>query len=157
MYREFRYDNQTLPFILHWIFEVLFRVYILCLEDYDIIDWNDEDKGLVTSKEFKQHTYFGNLCFYCVILTVFLVGKYKIPRLQELICTLFIGNICVTSYFIQSFNPEHPRQFLNFALILLFRCAVVCLLFQINGTYDVLISTLSPMIIIIADGFKLVW
>jgi hypothetical protein len=64
--------------------------------------------------------------------------------------------ICVTSYLIQPYNPEYPREFLNWALILLFRCAVVCLLFQINGTYDVLISTLSPMIIIIAGAFKIV-
>jgi hypothetical protein len=143
------------PFALHWIFEVLFKVYILCLEDFDVVDWKDEDSELIPTKEFKQHTYAGNLCFYCAILAVFLAGKHKIPRLLELICTLFIVIICVTSYLIQPYNPEYPREFLNWALILLFRCAVVCLLFQINGTYDVLISTLSPMIIIIAGGFNI--
>ena len=73
----------------------------------------------------------------------------------ELTCSLFIVNICVTGYLLQPFDPDHPREFVNWALILLFRCAVICLLFQINGCWDVAFSTLSPLVIIIANGFKI--
>jgi hypothetical protein len=81
------------------------------------------------SNEFHQNTYIGNLCFYCVMMAVFLVGKFKLPRMLEWTCTLFVVNVCVTSYLVQPFNPANPREFVDWALILLFRCAVICLLF----------------------------
>jgi hypothetical protein len=134
---------------------VIFKIYLIGLEHYDVINWGNELKDNVPSKEFHQNTCIGNLCFYCVIMAVFLAGHFKIPRMLEWICSLFVVNICVTSYLVQPFNPDHPREFVNWALILLFRCAVICLLFQINGCWDVAFATLSPLVIIIAGGFKL--
>ena len=37
----------------------------------------------------------------------------------------------------------------------MFRCSIICLLFQVNGIIDVTIATTCPIIFVIANGFKL--
>ena len=37
----------------------------------------------------------------------------------------------------------------------MFRCSIICLLFQVNGIIDVAIATTCPIIFAIANGFKL--
>lgn len=43
---------------------------------------------------------------------------------------------------------------MDWALILQFRSAVLCIIFQVNGAYDVGFAVFAPMIVIFASSFK---
>jgi hypothetical protein len=50
-----------IPFLLKWSFEVLFKVYLLVLQIYNVVDWDVEgqQKGDVPSSEYRQYVYIG--------------------------------------------------------------------------------------------------
>ena len=100
------------------------------------------------------HTLMCLFGFICILL-LFLLARFKYPILYNAINPLWTLNVCIFNYLYMPFNPDKPREFVFFAVILLFRTMTACTVFQMNGMYDLISTMAMTLAVIIARSFAM--
>ena len=62
-------------------------------------------------------------------MMLFLLARGKYPMLYNVINPLWSVNICLFNLLYMPFNPDKPREFAFFSVILLFRTMTSCTVF----------------------------
>lgn len=96
-FRELRYNSLQFPFIFHLVAEMVFKSYILVLDETDATDWDsfNHEHPHIPTKKFRMITTISSLSFDLITIMIFLLAKYKKPWMFEWICSMFVLNICV--------------------------------------------------------------
>lgn len=151
-FRDHRHQQTTVPFILYWCAEMLFCGYRLMLVDNKAGDWdlttkNNPATPAPTQRRDMTYMHMGG---WLVILIMFLLARYKWKSIYQALNLAFVVNLCLFNYFYMPFNPEKPREFVYWTIILNFRVTITNTIFQLNGMWDLVVSAVLMIITICA-------
>jgi len=104
---------------------------------------------LTPNRSERVNFQWGEFAGYILITVLFFLARSKYTRLHDVLCPLLVANICWFNFSYMPFNPSFPREYVFWAIILIFRCSIVTTLFQLNGSYDLAWTFLVSMATII--------
>jgi len=157
-FKEHRYDQFGLPFFLLVAFESFMSGFRILITRAGAGDWDfgSGSNDLVPHEDSRTVYDLISLGLSILIIGVYLLSKYKIAKLHDAICFLMLFNTCANNFLYMPFNPLRPREYVFWSCILLFRCSIIQVIFNINGSYDLIYSTMFPLTAICVHAFNMV-
>ena len=126
-----------------------FSLYLLYLSWNHLYDWRKQsDEQKIKNVDFRNNQLLFKGCMflqYLIAWACFYIGKYKVPKICDLIVHIFILKLCISYYFIVPFNKMVPIQYALRSVIICLRCSMVVAIFGVNGIIDVIAGLVMPL------------
>jgi len=155
-FKEHRYNQIQVPFAVYQVAEFMYTLYgLFMLNSDNFKDWMLEDETNLLEPTTKQRTFYLSLSLIGIVIIVAVFALARIPKLRrcyDAICILTILKVTLLAYLSQNFDPRNPREYIYWAILLIFHNSFIFIIFGVNGTLDMLASAVIPGVGILAQG-----
>ena len=141
------------PLVVNSIIDGSFAFYMIYLDRIGSKFWQAPNgkETLAELAEAKKRIIVQSVFFlqYVIVGLLYWMGGLKYKRFRDAIVIVFVISVCIIFKLTIPLQILEPEQYVSQAIIVLLRCSLLVSIFGVNGLFDVIFSTVAPVIVVI--------